>query len=165
MFLIRNGNFSWRPFVSIGILFFWLCSAPAPRADWVVGVTTDPETDGIGGVGEYHWQEFAAAGGFSGNIAVAGRIDDDGDAWAGAGVAGRYRIGRRFFIEGSFMPGFYHAGDTELGGSLHFRSLIGAGFDINENAAISLTIDHMSNGSTQTLNPGSDAITLRFSFR
>ncbi|MBT3457993.1 MAG: hypothetical protein HN442_00205, partial [Halieaceae bacterium] len=26
-------------------------------------------------------------------------------------------------------------------------------------------IDHMSNGSTQTLNPGSDAITLRFTFR
>jgi len=31
--------------------------------------------------------------------------------------------------------------------------------------AISLTIDHMSNGSTQTLNPGSDAVTLRFIFR
>ena len=63
------------------------------------------------------------------------------------------------------MPGFYHAGDTELGGSLHFRSLIWAGFDINENMAISLTIDHMSNGSTQTLNPGLDAVTLRFIFR
>ncbi|MBT4854780.1 MAG: hypothetical protein HON38_08555, partial [Halieaceae bacterium] len=120
MFFIRSGNFSWQSFVSIGILSFWLCSAPTTRADWVAGVTTDTETDGIGGVVEYHWQEFAAAGGFSGNIAVAGRIDDDGDAWAGAGVAGKYRIGRRFFIEGSFMPGFYHAGDTELGGSLHF---------------------------------------------
>ncbi|MBT4853204.1 MAG: hypothetical protein HON38_00510, partial [Halieaceae bacterium] len=120
MFMIRNGNFFWQSFVSIGILSFLLCSAPATRADWVAGVTTDTETDGIGGVVEYHWQEFAAAGGFSGSIAVAGRIDDDGDAWAGAGVAGKYRIGRRFFIEGSFMPGFYHAGDTELGGSLHF---------------------------------------------
>ncbi|MDG1065938.1 MAG: acyloxyacyl hydrolase [Luminiphilus sp.] len=142
-----------------------LCSASSTKADWIGGVTTDTDTNGVGGVVEYHWQEFATAGRFSGNIAIAGRLDEDGDAWAGAGVAGKYRIGRQFFIEGSFMPGFYHAGDTELGGSLHFRSLIGAGFDINEDVAISLTIDHMSNGSTQTLNPGSDAITLRFTFR
>ena len=56
MFFIRSGNFSWQSFVSIGILSFWLCSAPTTRADWVAGVTTDTETDGIGGVVEYHWQ-------------------------------------------------------------------------------------------------------------
>ncbi|MDG0991367.1 MAG: acyloxyacyl hydrolase [Luminiphilus sp.] len=165
MLLLQSGDFSWQSLVKIGMLLLFVCSAPATRGDWVSGVTTDTETDGIGGIVEYHWQEFATAGKFSANIAIAGRLDDDSDAWAGAGVAGKYRIGRRFFIEGSFMPGFYHAGDTELGGSLHFRSLIGAGFNINENAAISLTIDHMSNGSTQTLNPGSDAISLRFTFR
>ena len=62
MFFIRSGNFSWQSFASIGILSFWLCSAPTTQADWVAGVTTDTETDGIGGVVEYHWQEFAAAG-------------------------------------------------------------------------------------------------------
>ena len=165
MRFVQGHAFSFNRFATIGVLLGLLCGAPDTRAEWVAGLTTDTDTNGIGGVVEYHWQEFATAGGFTGNIAVAGRLDEDGDAWAGAGIAGKYQIGGRFFLEGSFMPGFYHAGDTELGGSLHFRSLIGAGFDINENMAISLTIDHMSNGSTQTLNPGSDAVTLRFIFR
>ena len=165
MWVVRSNTFSFKDLAAVGVLLSLLCVASGTRADWIAGLTTDTDTNGIGAVVEYHWQEFANAGGFTGNIAVAGRLDEDGDAWAGAGIAGKYRIGNQFFLEGSFMPGFYHAGDTELGGSLHFRSLIGAGFDINENMAISLTIDHMSNGSTQTLNPGSDAVTLRFIFR
>jgi hypothetical protein len=165
MVVPRGEPFFKRYLALAGVFLSLFCSAATVNADWVAGATTDTDTNGIGGVVEYHWQEFASAGGLSGNIAVAGRLDEDSDAWVGFGVAGKYRFGRQFFLEGSFMPGFYHAGDTELGGSLHFRSLIGAGFEVNEKLAISLTIDHMSNGSTQTLNPGSDAITLRFTFR
>ena len=139
--------------------------AAPTRADWVAGVTTDIDTSGIGAVVEHHWQDFGAIGALSGNIAVAGRIDADGDGWVGAGVAGRYRFGGKFFVEGSFMPGLYRTGDTDLGGSLQFRSLIGAGYELNEDMAVSITIDHLSNGSTQTDNPGSDAVMLRFTFR
>ena len=63
------------------------------------------------------------------------------------------------------MPGLYRTGDTDLGGSLQFRSLIGAGYELSEDMAVSITIDHLSNGSTQTDNPGSDAVMLRFTFR
>ena len=40
-------------------LFFVL---PA-RAEWVAGVPTDVDTQGIGGQIEYHWQEFGSLGG------------------------------------------------------------------------------------------------------
>ena len=83
----------------------------------------------------------------------------------GGGVAGLYRLRDGFFVEGSFMPGAYKVGETDLGGALHFRSLIGVGYEFSESFAISITIDHMSNGSTQSENPGSDAITLRFKIR
>ena len=63
MSLVRCGDFYWQSLVVIGLLL--LCNAPVATADWVAGVTTDTETDGIGGVVEYHWQEFAEAGGFS----------------------------------------------------------------------------------------------------
>jgi len=141
-----------------------LAAAPA-HSEWVAGVTSDVDTHGIGGVVEHHWQDFAQVGGLSGNVAVAGRLDADGDAWVGAGVAGRYTFAGGFFIEGSFMPGMYHSGDTDLGGALQFRSLVGAGFAVSEDMAISLTFDHMSNGSTQSDNPGSDAVMLRFIIR
>ena len=148
--------------ILVGLLSLLITPA---QADWVAGVTSDVDTHGVGGVVEYHWRDFATVGGLSGNIAVAGRIDGDGDAFAGAGVAGRYRFDGGFFIEGSFMPGLYRDGDTDLGGALQFRSLLGAGYEINDDFSISLSYDHMSNGSTQSDNPGSDAVMLRFIIR
>lgn len=161
----KEGTTCFKPLLAAVCSWLVLLVTAPAHSEWVAGVTSDIDTHGVGGVAEHHWQDFATSGGFSGNIAVAGRLDADGDAWAGAGVAGRYTFPGGFFIEGSFMPGMYHSGDTDLGGALQFRSLIGAGFAINEDMAISLTIDHMSNGSTQSDNPGSDAVMLRFIFR
>ena len=156
----QAGNF--HRLIVFGLLSL---SVNSVHADWVAGVTSDVDTHGVGGVVEYHWRDFATVGGLSGNIAVAGRIDGDGDGFAGAGVAGRYRFDGGFFIEGSFMPGMYRDGDTDLGGALQFRSLLGAGYEINDDFSISLSYDHMSNGSTQGDNPGSDAVMLRFIIR
>ena len=106
----RAGNY--HQLILVGLLSLFVNPV---QADWVAGVTSDVDTHGVGGVVEYHWRDFATVGGLSGNIAVAGRIDGDGDAFAGAGVAGRYRFDGGFFIEGSFMPGLYRDGDTDLG--------------------------------------------------
>ena len=132
------------------------------KADWVAGVTTDVDTNGIGGVVEYHAKEFGSYFGWSANFAGAARLDDDGDGWIGMGVAGKYELGERFVVEASFMPGAYKTGETDLGGQLHFRSLIGVGYKLSETTTLSFSIDHLSNGSTQSENPGSDAFTLRF---
>ena len=151
--------------LSVVLLLIAFFAVYPARAEWVAGVTTDVDTQGIGGQVEYHWREFGSLGGLVGNLAVAGRLDADGDGWMGAGVAGLYRLRDGFFVEGSFMPGAYKVGETDLGGALHFRSLIGVGYELTQSFAISITIDHMSNGSTQSKNPGSDAITLRFKLR
>ena len=98
----------------------------------------------------------------SASFAGAARLDDDGDGWVGLGVAGKYELGERFVVEASFMPGAYKTGETDLGGQLHFRSLIGVGYKLSETTTLSFSIDHLSNGSTQSENPGSDALTLRF---
>jgi len=59
----------------------------------------------------------------------------------------------------------YHRGETDLGGTVHFRSMIGLGFDVNEKIGLSFTIDHLSNGSIQSYNPGAEALMFRVKFR
>ena len=78
------------------LCFFYVGVA---KADWVAGVTTDVDTNGIGGVVEYHAKEFGSYFGWSANFAGAARLDDDGDGWIGLGVAGKYELGERFVIE------------------------------------------------------------------
>ena len=134
-------------------------------ADWVGGVTTDVDTDGIGVVVEHHWPVSWTYGALSGRWGVAGRIDEDRDAFFGAGVTGEYRFAERWYIGMSFMPGLYHRGETDLGGTVHFRTMIGLGVDVSDKIGLGLTIDHMSNGGIQSKNPGSDALMLRIKFR
>jgi hypothetical protein len=52
-----------------------------------------------------------------------------------------------------------------LGGTVHFRSMIGLGFDVNEKIGLSFTLDHLSNGSIQTYNPGAEAWMFRIKIR
>ena len=127
----------------------------------VVGPGFDP--DGGGGVVlEYH-----KGGTFSGLVtnwpwATALRFDADSDLWVGAGLHNQLNISGPFFIEASFMPGYYNPEDTDLGGNIHFRSLIGLGFQFAGDSALSISIDHLSNGGLTTNNPGSELVTMRY---
>ena len=151
--------------LTAGFFLLFLMSPEASHADWVAGVATDVDSQGAGGVIEFHGPEFGVFNGVVGRLGFAGRLDADGDGWMGLGVSGLYPLRGNLFLEASFMPGAYKVGDTNLGGALHFRSLLGVGYQLKENLAVSVSIDHMSNGSTQSENPGSDAITLRFRWR
>ena len=135
------------------------------HADWVAAATTDINTDGFGLVAEYHWPVQWNFGRLEAGWGVAGRIDEDRDAWFGAGLTGEYRFGEKWYVDMSFMPGLYHRGETDLGGTVHFRSMIGLGFDVNEKIGLSCTIDHLSNGSIQSYNPGAEALMFRVKFR
>lgn len=128
----------------------------------VVGLATDWDTGGLGGVVEYHGAPLLERGRFDGGLAVAARLDADGDAWIGVGVSGTLGIGRNGFIEASFMPGYYDLGETELFGNVQFRSLIGIGLELPSGNAVSLSIDHLSNAGLESRNPGSEAVTLRY---
>lgn len=140
--------------------------APATEAQQVIGgLGWDEDGHGIHGTIEYNVTPFHSTNRFQAALAVAARIDQDGDAWIGAGVALERHLSERVFVEFSFMPGYYHEQDDVLGGALQYRSLIGLGYDLSETSAISVSIDHLSNGGAEDFNPGSEAIAIRYRLR
>jgi len=142
------------------------CAASVAGAQSLdLGVTTDYDTGGAGLVAEYHGAPAFSSGNWSGAWGAAGRADADGDAWFGAGFALNYDLSETLFVEASFMPGYYVEGDTVLGGNLHFRSLLGLGWNVSDRSAMILSIDHLSNGGLDDVNPGSEAIALRYRLR
>jgi hypothetical protein len=114
---------------------------------------------------ELHADPFRQAGLFSLSWAVAADVDGEGNYWIGAGLAALVPLGapENWFVEGSVMPGYYHANNSgnDLGGDLEFRSLLGVGRKLNERSRISLAIQHKSNASTGNHNPGVNSAVLR----
>jgi hypothetical protein len=141
-----------------------LCLSGAALAqDLSFGLTTDIDTNAVGGVFEFHGAPvFDSQNGFSGRWGVAARGDSDGSAWVGAGFVLNLDVGRDAFVEGSFMPGYYSEGDRPLGGNLHFRSLIGLGYRVSPAGSVILSLDHISNGGLEEMNPGAETVALRY---
>lgn len=136
---------------------------PAAFADTaVLGGIRDIDRGGYGGVIEYNTLEPDPAGGLSLGFGAALQSDSDGDRWVGVGVAAELGLGETFFVEGSFMPGHYRAGATRLGGSLHFRTTVGLGVNLDARNALSLGVSHLSNAGLDDYNPGTDLVTLRY---
>jgi len=132
----------------------------------VLGAVRDIHRGGYGGVIEYHWTNtLVAKPKFSAGWAGAVHNESDDDSWIGLGVSGEYSLSDRMFLEGSFMPGYYSQGSTDLGGNLHFRSTLGVGMNISDNYAISFALSHWSNGSIERWNPGTDMAMIRLSIR
>ncbi|MDX8348668.1 acyloxyacyl hydrolase [Cognatiyoonia sp. IB215446] len=94
-------------------------------------------------------------------------LTDEGAVWIGAGAKWTTRnlSSGPFFIETSFMPGFYARGDgPDLGGALHFRSALGAGYIFDNGATLTISYDHRSNGDIQSFNPGLETLSLRYAY-
>ena len=91
----------------------------------------------------------------------------DGDLWIGVGAkwTSKNIISSPFFVELSLMPGLYAQGDgPDIGGALQFRSALGAGYEFNNGATLSVLFDHRSNADTQDLNPGLETLGIRYAF-
>ncbi|MEI4485552.1 acyloxyacyl hydrolase [Frigidibacter sp. MR17.14] len=88
---------------------------------------------------------------------------DEDSAFAGAGVTMMIPMGQSWFIEGSFMPGFYNDGgySTDLGDELEFRTVLGVGYRIGQ-GAVSLAASHVSNADLADENPGVNGLSLRY---
>ena len=94
-------------------------------------------------------------------------VTDEGAAWIGAGAKWTTRnlIDGPFFVETSFMPGLYDQGDgPDLGGALHFRAALGAGYIFANGATLTVSYDHRSNGDIEDLNPGLETLSIRYAF-
>jgi hypothetical protein len=128
-----------------------------------VGLTGDLKRGDLGGTLELHGLPvFTQPSGISGGWGVAARAETDGDVWVGGGFVLDVPLSDAAFVEASFMPGFYHPGDTELGGNLQFRSLVGVGWRVSPAGAVILSLDHMSNAGLEDFNPGTETVALRY---
>ncbi len=152
------------------ILTLTLATSHAVAGDFVVGLGVDDvldQTDTQSGalIIEYHANPFFSGERSAYSLAGAGQIDGDGDVFIGVGVSGIWSIGQGpWFVEGSFMPGYYDAGSggSELGGNLQFRSLVGVGYRLTDTSRISVAIDHKSNADIEDVNPGSETLAVRY---
>jgi lipid A 3-O-deacylase len=137
--------------------------SPAVGQSLEFGLIGDVHDEAIGGSVSYHTAPvFSTPGGVSGAWGAAARVDSGENAWVGAGFILNFPLSQNAFVETSFMPGYYHEGDRDLGGNLHFRSLIGVGWSVSPNGAVVLSLDHLSNGGLEERNPGTETLTLGY---
>lgn len=163
MFLMKNAVLRTRT-LAVATLSAVLCSTvPAAAQSLEFGLTGDIHDGEIGASVAFHAAPvFSTAGGVSGAFGAAARVDSGENAWVGAGFILNFPLSDMAFLETSFMPGYYHQGDRDLGGDLHFRSLIGVGWAVSPNGAVVLSLDHVSNGGLETHNPGTETVTLGY---
>lgn len=154
---------------ALGLVVAMALAAPATAQEWIVGAygarfSTGAVEDMTGVVVEYHGSPRHHFAGLDVGYGIATSLDNLENFWIGAGVVMDYDLGGNWFIEASFMPGYYRNGtpETDLGLALEFRTLFGVGYRFSETAALSLAIDHRSNGGLGDINPGLDAVGLRF---
>lgn len=151
------------------ILCAALMSGPAIGGTAVLGaggddVLDETNTQSVALDLEYHVDPMVERGSFRLGPAMALHYDGDGDLWVGAGVAVEKDLNPSWFLEGSFMAGYYDPASlgTPLGNDVVFRTLIGVGRRLDARRAISLSIDHKSNRDLGDSNPGSETLLVRY---
>ncbi len=101
---------------------------------------------------------------FSLSIAANLSSTSESDIYIGAGIAARWQWPSRWFVETSVMPGahFENEPGNDIGTTFNFRSLIGVGYSFRSGNSLSLALTHKSNASIDDVNPGADAVLLRY---
>jgi len=151
-------------------------STAAGAAEFVIGFGQDDfngvtNTQAPALMLEYHKSPFYKQDKSTVKQGFALQIDGDGDVWIAAGFVGTYDINDRWFFEGSLMTGLYWQapGGTPLNYPIEFREQVGIGYRIDENRAISITIDHKSNADISLFyglpNPGTETLAIRYRAR
>ncbi|WP_109466256.1 acyloxyacyl hydrolase [Albibacillus kandeliae] len=115
---------------------------------------------------EYHFAPFHQGAISSFALGTMASVDSEKDYFIGFGVVGTWTLKNDWFIEASVMPGYYNEYDplNRIGGKFHFRSLFGVGRTLASGDKVSVGLTHMSNASTETPNPGVNALMLRYTF-
>lgn len=154
------------PLIVVGMLL----TAPQTQAgDFVVGLGADNFDDSEVSEAfslqlEYHANPFAEYSRGSFSFMGAAEFDGDSDLFLGVGVSTLWHLSDNWFFESSFAPGYYDEGSDgkDLGGNLQFRTLIGFGYHVSQTSRISIAFDHLSNAGIEDVNPGREAIYIRY---
>ncbi|ANP37538.1 lipid A 3-O-deacylase [Phaeobacter gallaeciensis] len=115
---------------------------------------------------DYRHNAFYEKGIFSARFGAALDVQETGDLFIGAGVAGKWDLGQSWFIEASVLPGAYFESVAlnDLGSTFEIRSMAGVGRSFANGTALSLSLSHKSNASTADINPGVNSLHLRWHF-
>lgn len=90
-------------------------------------------------------------------------LTDEGSFWAGAGLGGQWHVADAWFVGASFMPGLRkRRGGPDFGHPVQFRTGLEAGRIFRGGGRMSFGVDHLSNGGLDDVNPGSNAVFLRY---
>lgn len=145
-----------------------LTALPAAAQEVVFGLgatdfTTAGEDTGIVDL-EYRHTPFIERRVFSAALGANASITGEGDFFVGAGIWSRWQFGNGWFFETSLMPGLYEEGTeaNDLGSTLEFRSLVGAGYKFDNGNAVSAAFTHKSNAGIDDDNPGMNTYTIRY---
>lgn len=159
-FLFR---FTW-----LGIFLSVMPAIPADASDMIVSLGVNdfdqsrPDDRATLGF-EYQSDPFYRIGSVDMSLAAAVVAHGNGDFWVGAGLGLMAPLENRWFIEASFMPGFFNAASlsTDIGSDFEFRSMLGVGRWISSDVSVSLALSHKSNAGISDVNPGVNAVLLR----
>jgi lipid A 3-O-deacylase len=96
---------------------------------------------------------------------VGGGWATDGAIFAGAGVLHTWRPARRWEFVAGFGPGYYdrHEG-LDLGSQVEFYSFAEVNCAVSTGKRLLVRFAHISNASMSEINPGTELLTLGFSF-
>lgn len=151
------------------LLIALLPAAPVAAQEMLAGLgyaAFNAESARDGGIlaFEYHAAPFGRMLGADTMLAAAADVTTTGDAFLGLGLAARWPLGQRWFIDASVLPGYYSEGNdnNRLGGHFQFRSTLGLGRRLAGGGAVSLALSHKSNAETQERNPGLESLMLRW---
>lgn len=113
---------------------------------------------------EYRHKTFRERRVFSAALGANASVSGEGDAFVGGGIWFRWEWPSGWFIDNSLMPGFHEEGTdvNDLGSTFVFRSLLGFGYRLNNDRAISAVITHKSNAGLASDNPGMNTYHLRY---
>ncbi len=127
-------------------------------------VSTDRGSESVALQLEYHFDPIRSYDWGHFNVAGIAETDDDGDIFAGVGLALTWNLNDNWFVESGLAAGYYDGSSSsyDLGGNVQFRTLIGLGYRINDRSTLSLAATHLSNAGIEDVNPGRNAIFLRY---
>lgn len=147
------------------VLLALAAAAPAAAAEFVLGLGID-DPAGTGRpaafAAEYRFAPAVTVGAAGGGFGIAAEVDGNADLWAGAGLVFTWPRGGGPRLEASVMLGAFGRGDgPDLGTAFPmFRSQIGLSLPVAADWRAGLALNHKSNASTASPNPGVETLLL-----